>query len=482
MMGKMRSAVIAAATAGVLIVAGAGPAAADGEPLAVTSTGLTDGQDVSGFSRFYASWTDGANIAKVEVYVSGHLRYSVVNGNWNLGLRAGLLPAENNTDVPLTVKVYDTAGNTAEATTTVHADQTPPVATISPAPVLGVPLRGVITVTATGVSDDVAEVALMQNPGTATLATATAAPWTLTYNTVGSGASGAYIKVTDRAGNWRTYSGWTFDNTPPSISDLDDYHQPLRRVRGLTQMHVGFSSGNRWEWWVDGKLVWSHHSTTPGGFTTGDGLTYDFGQTARTATVEVRVWDTAGNEATRSYSLTVDVAGPTVTSFTPASEALVRGSQISSTVAATDPAGVMDGTLNNGNSVFTPSPLTLTVAAGADGRKPLTWRVTDNLGNSTTVTRYVTVDNTKPAVTVTKAPANGAKVKGTVAVSASATDRNGITRVELLIGGKVVASDATAGYSFSINTAKYATKLPMQLRAYDRAGNVTTTTTRTWSR
>ena len=59
---------------------------------------------------------------------------------------------------------------------------------------------------------------------------------------------------------------------------------------------------------------------------------------------------------------------------------------------------------------------------------------------------------------------------------------NGINRVELLINGKVVTKDTKAGYSFSINTKKYAKTMKVQLRAYDKAGNSFTTTTRTWHR
>jgi hypothetical protein len=94
----------------------------------------------------------------------------------------------------------------------------------------------------------------------------------------------------------------------------------------------------------------------------------------------------------------------------------------------------------------------------------------------------VIVDNTKPALTITSGPKNGAKVKGTVTVKASATDKNGISRVELLINGRLVAKDVKAGYSFAVNTKKYAKKIKIQLRAYDKAGNSRLTATRTWHR
>jgi hypothetical protein len=246
---------------------------------------------------------------------------------------------------------------------------------------------------------------------------------------------------------------------------------PIRRVRGITAMQVGFSDSLgviRYEWWVDGELVQSH-SQNSGSSSSVAVLTYDFGTTARTASVEVRAWDLAGNPAARTYELIVDVAGPTVTSVTPANGTFVRGSGITSTVRATDPAGIIGASLD-ASWVTDPKNLTIAVSAGADGRKTLTWRVHDKVHNVTTVGCTVIVDNTRPGLKVTKAPKSGAKVSGTVKVTASATDRNGVSKVELLINGKVVARDVKAGYGFAIKTKKYGKKIRFQLRAYDRAG------------
>ena len=76
------------------------------------------------------------------------------------------------------------------------------------------------------------------------------------------------------------------------------------------------------------------------------------------------------------------------------------------------------------------------------------------------------------------APKSGARVKGTVKINAAAADHNGVARVELLINGKVVARDVTVRYSFAVNTKRYGKKFRVQLRAYDRTGNVTRTRTR----
>ncbi|WP_043511924.1 MULTISPECIES: Ig-like domain-containing protein [unclassified Actinoplanes] len=103
-------------------------------------------------------------------------------------------------------------------------------------------------------------------------------------------------------------------------------------------------------------------------------------------------------------------------------------------------------------------------------------------GQTSTATRTVVVDNTKPAIAISKAPANGAKLTGSAAVTAAASDRNGIARVELLVNGKPVATDTRAGYAFTLNPARYGKTFTVQLRAYDRAGNIQYSSRRTYHR
>nr|BFE74595.1 hypothetical protein GCM10020092_078960 [Actinoplanes digitatis] len=123
------------------------------------------------------------------------------------------------------------------------------------------------------------------------------------------------------------------------------------------------------------------------------------------------------------------------------------------------------------SSPWQPSPLSYIeyVALRGDGPIGLDFAVHDELGNPATLSNRVTVDNTKATVAFAKAPKNKAKVKGTVKVTATARDKYGVARVQLLINGKVVATDTTAAYKFSINTKKYGKKLKVRLRVYDRA-------------
>lgn len=94
------------------------------------------------------------------------------------------------------------------------------------------------------------------------------------------------------------------------------------------------------------------------------------------------------------------------------------------------------------------------------------------------VTTPSTTDTTPPTTSVT-APANGATVFGTVTVNASASDNVGVTQMQLLIDGTLVASNTNStALSFSWSTASVANgSHTIVSKAFDAAGNVGTSAT-----
>jgi hypothetical protein len=62
-----------------------------------------------------------------------------------------------------------------------------------------------------------------------------------------------------------------------------------------------------------------------------------------------------------------------------------------------------------------------------------------------------------------------------VTVTAAAADQHGVSRVELYAGGKLVGTDVSAPYTFRWQSAPRNGVVPLDLRAYDRAGNLTLT-------
>ncbi|MEV4638201.1 S8 family serine peptidase [Actinoplanes sp. NPDC049548] len=120
--------------------------------------------------------------------------------------------------------------------------------------------------------------------------------------------------------------------------------------------------------------------------------------------------------------------------------------------------------------------------AGRNGKAELELRAYDKAGNRTVFKRSVIADNTPPTVKITSGPANGAKVSGTVKLTATASDTYGLRRVEMLINGKVRQTDTTAPYNFSFKASSYASGMKVQVRATDLAGNIKYDATRTYKR
>lgn len=80
-------------------------------------------------------------------------------------------------------------------------------------------------------------------------------------------------------------------------------------------------------------------------------------------------------------------------------------------------------------------------------------------------------DTVKPSVLFAATPK---AVRGVVTVTAAASDQHGVARVQLYAAGRLVGTDTTAPYSLSWK-ATGSGVVPLQLRAYDRAGNVAVT-------
>jgi hypothetical protein len=110
-----------------------------------------------------------------------------------------------------------------------------------------------------------------------------------------------------------------------------------------------------------------------------------------------------------------------------------------------------------------------------NGNVTLTAYAYDAAGNATSSSISVkvanTVDTTAPTVSLT-APANGATVKGLVAVNVSASDNVGVSKVNLLVNGVQLASDTTSPYGFSWDSTKVPNgNVTLTAYAYDAAGN-----------
>ncbi|WP_344251938.1 S8 family serine peptidase [Actinoplanes campanulatus] len=206
-----------------------------------------------------------------------------------------------------------------------------------------------------------------------------------------------------------------------------------------------------------------------------------------TGEFQVVFYDASGNVGVIYHPVTVDSQPPTGGVITPKAGARMRGAFTSSVSNLVDTSGVAKAELwANGAFVGTDysAPFALPVRTGSySGNVRLVWRVTDRFGQARTMAAHTVVaDNAGPALSISKAPKNKAKIKGATKVYVKASDASGIARVELIVNGKVVARDYTAGYLLGFNASKQKKTMKVQVRAYDKLGNVRYTSTRTWYR
>jgi len=201
--------------------------------------------------------------------------------------------------------------------------------------------------------------------------------------------------------------------------------------------------------------------------------------------------DAAGN-TTESFEVVVTVAGPPYTLTNGGNKTVVQGSGVATTIQAsrTDPNPAtmtfsVSGLPLHTSASFTPPSCSLdcstTLTIDAESNTPLgTYPITvtgdvDVYSLTTTFNLTVTAltaDVEPPAVSIT-APANGATLRGTVIVTATATDNVGVVGVQFKVdGGNLGIEDSSAPYSASWNASALYGPHTLTAVARDAAGNV----------
>ena len=131
-------------------------------------------------------------------------------------------------------------------------------------------------------------------------------------------------------------------------------------------------------------------------------------------------------------------------------------------------------------------------STGGPGTRRLTARAYDPAGNAgtsadvtvsvvctTTTGSDSTPDTTPPVVSITALSSKWPKLT----VSASATDDVGVSRVELYVDGKRVATDTGAPWAFTVGLKQFAPGThTVVVKAYDAAGNAATSSPQTFTR
>ncbi len=194
----------------------------------------------------------------------------------------------------------------------------------------------------------------------------------------------------------------------------------------------------------------------------------------------ITAYDTSGVES--SYSNIVTISGLTslTTAITaPANNATVSGT-VSVTASASDNLGVskvefyVNGVLQATDTV-TPYVYSWNTSALASGTYTLMTKAFNAAGNvsqSSNVVVSIVNDTIAPTVSIT-APGNSSTVGGTVAITASASDSVGVSKVEFYSNGTLLFAGNVAPYTYSWNTKTLANgSYILTAKAYDNAGNI----------
>ncbi|SDT74731.1 Ig-like domain-containing protein [Actinoplanes derwentensis] len=319
------------------------------------------------------------------------------------------------------------------------------------------------------------------------IGTDTEAPWLIDWDTAGfDGQMVLYTVATTATGSSTTAGEHVrVDNKPPSPTVVfprrDGY---IGRGGELTVDATDDVYAIGSELIVNGQVISSRDARRGERLDLRWNITVPNGRTPMT----IRVWDEVGNVSTSTRTVTVDNDRPVITGTTTAGSA-IRGAFKVSLGGYRDasPFSGFEASLFGAKRSITyiqENSRTVTIDSrdAPDGKYTLGWHAYDAAGNKATLTRPLIVDHKRPTISITSAPKNKAQVKTKFKIKAKASDVYGVSKVQLLINGKVVQTDSTAGYAFTVNPKKYGTKFTVRIRAYDRAGNVRYSPTRTYRR
>ncbi len=332
----------------------------------------------------------------------------------------------------------------------------PPTAAIT-SPAAGSYVRGSVNVTAEA-TDNVGVVNVEIYKDNFFYASSNQNPLTVNWET-GNEADGPHTFVTkayDAAGNVGTSPPVVFevDNTPPVAAITAPSDGAIFTGSAVTiSADANDSSGiQKVEFYSDFSLVGTDTSAP---FT----VNWDISNVPDGPHSLIAVaTDTAGNRTGSAISVTVDHLAPTVAITNPIAGAAITG-VVNLAVNAVDNTGVQkvdyyrDGNVLLGTDNTSPYSINWDTTSTTNGAHTLIAVATDLAGNTTTSTVVnVTVDNTAPVVSMT-APANAAFVTGMLAVSATATDNLGISKVEFYRDDNVLLTTDTAPpYTFNWNS------------------------------
>jgi len=368
---------------------------------------------------------------------------------------------------------------------TTTADTTAPVVSIT-SPTSGATVKGTFLVQGTA-TDNVGVKTIQFYVDSSLVSSAVASPFGFSWNSAGvaNGTHTLTVKAYDAANNVGSASvtvNVNNDKTAPTVSIASPTTSATVsgtiNVTGTAADNVGVT---KVQLFVDG-VAGVYGTASPFSFSWNTSTA-----TNAVHTITVKAYDAAGNVGSAAVSLTVknsstaDTTAPVISILSPLKGATVSGT-LSVQGTATDNVGVKtiqfyaDSTLVS-SIATSPFAFTWNSTAVANGLHTLTLKAYDaanNVGSASVTVNVYNSDKTAPVVSIVS-PTTGATVSGTIAVTGSAADNVGVTKVQLFVDGVAIVSGSASSFSFSWNTITATNAVhTVSVKAYDAVGNVGT--------
>lgn len=349
----------------------------------------------------------------------------------------------------LSVEATDKAGNKTTATRSVTLDTLPPPLTVT-SPSEGL-VTGSSTITASGTTEAGANLTI--NGQTTTVASDGTFNQAYTWVNLALEQS-VTVSSKDSAGNETNITrSFIYNVGVPPLEVSSPFQDTSTSSTSIT---------------VSGKTSSSGVTLTLNGSTVSLDAAGAFSNTVNLSsglnTLTFEATNTSGQKSSVVRKITLDQSGPSLTLSTPSEGQAVNGASVR--VSGTTEAGV----------TLTANSTTLPVSANgsfdayvfvSESSPVLTVVAKDSAGNTTTLTRNLTVDKTAPALTVSS-PLEGLVTNSTSVVVSGTTDAD----ASVFVNGTAVQKGNGSAFQTTVSASPGAAQITVE--AVDAAGNKTT--------
>jgi hypothetical protein len=481
----------------------------DTTPPTVSLTAPGNSATVSGNVTIAASASDNVGVSRVEFYGNGVLlsatNVAPYSYNWNTTLVA-------NGSYTLVAKSYDTAGNVGQSGNVTVIVNNPVPDTIAPtvsisAPVNSATVSGTTSITSSA-SDNVGVTKVECYVNGALQTTDTASPYTFSWNTTAV-TNGIYIltvKAYDAAGNVGQSANVTVTvNNPVAPPPPGSYTAVFGNATGANYPNTVQDTFININYDVNATstalntYTWPANTPANAILMKWDISALPVGAQIQSATLSLyqtgsggdSLYDMPVSQIINKSPLIANCNGYTYDGTNPWDPSSVPYNGIplaQSDIGPAVDAPQVDTTLGykNWNVIgivkdWLVNPannrglmLNSSLNASSDSNRLFaSSEATDSSQRPKLVVTYTLASDTTAPTVAISAPANGATVSGTVAVSTAAADNVGVTKVEFFVNGVLQATDTASPYTFSWNTTAVTNgSYTLTAKAYNAAGNV----------